>query len=100
MGIVSGEECMKAGDVKYAIFDDMRGGIKFFHAWKEWLGCQETVTVKCLYREPKQIKWLKPTIWVANTDPRLDMDPQDVAFLEKNCKFVEVVRAIFHANTE
>ena len=70
IGLVSGSECMKAADVEYAIFDDLRGGIKFFPAYKEWLGCQSHVTVKCLYKEPKLVKWGKPSIWLANTDPR------------------------------
>lgn len=100
MGLVSGAECLKATDVRYAIFDDIRGGIKFFPAFKEWLGAQAWVSVKCLYRDPKLMKWGKPTIWISNDDPRLVMEPGDVSWLEENAIFIEVNEPIFHANTE
>jgi hypothetical protein len=102
MGLVSGAECMKAmnDDVKYAIFDDIRGGMKFFPAFKEWLGGQAVVTVKCLYRDPVLVPWLRPTIWLSNGDPRLDMDPSDANWLEKNAVFIDVSEPIFRANTE
>lgn len=102
VGMVSGEELKKASndDVKYAIFDDIRGGMKFFPAFKEWLGAQAYVTVKELYREPKLVKWGKPSIWISNVDPRLGMDASDVSWLEDNCCFVEVSTPIFRANTE
>jgi hypothetical protein len=91
---------MKAPNVEYAIFDDIRGGIKFFPAFKEWLGAQQFVTVKKLYRDPKVIRWGKPTIWISNDDPRHSMEPSDVSWLEANACFIEVSSAIFRANTE
>lgn len=91
---------MRAGEVDYAVFDDIRGGMKFFHAFKEWLGAQAYVTVKELYREPKAIKWNKPSIWLSNSDPRDDMTPCDIQWMEKNCDFIECNEAIFRANTE
>lgn len=99
MGLVSGVECSKVSDVKYAIFDDIRGGMKFFPAFKEWLGGQMWVTVKKLYRDPKVLRWGKPSIWISNEDPRLGMDAGDVTWLEGNCIFVEITEAIFRANT-
>ncbi|AXL65873.1 replication-associated protein [Spider associated circular virus 2] len=104
-GIRSGEplvELKKASndDVKYAIFDDIRGGIKFFPAFKEWMGAQAYVTVKELYREPALIKWGKPSIWLANDDPRNYVEQSDRSWLEENCTFIEVTEAIFRANTE
>lgn len=89
---------MKTG-AEYAIFDDIRGGIKFFPAFKEWLGAQAWVTVKRLYRDPKLMKWGKPSIWISNSDPRMGMDAGDVTWLEANCIFVEITEAIFRANT-
>lgn len=77
----------------------MRGGMKFFPAFKEWLGCQMHVTVKQLYREPKLVPWGKPVIWVSNVDPRVDMSPEDSNWLSENATFVEISRAIFRANT-
>lgn len=91
---------MKASEVDYAIFDDMRGGIKFFPSYKEWMGCQEYVTVKELYREPKLVKWGKPSIWLANTDPRCEMLQADIDWMDKNVCFIEIKEAIFRANTE
>lgn len=100
MGLVRGDECSRVEEAQYAVFDDMRGGIKFFPAFKEWMGCQMHVTVKQLYREPKLLPWGKPTIWVANTDPRVDMTPEDANWLTSNAVFIEVSSPIFHANTE
>ena len=34
VGLLSGSECMKAPDVEYAVFDDIRGGMKFFPSFK------------------------------------------------------------------
>lgn len=99
IGLQSGDELVKASHVDYAVFDDIRGGIKFWPAYKEWLGCQQYVTVKQLYREPKLVKWGKPTIWLSNTDPRNDMLQQDIPWIEANCTFVEISSPIFRANT-
>jgi len=112
--MINGDECLKASVVDYAIFDDMRGGIQFFPSYKEWMGAQQYATVKCLYREPKAVKWGKPTIYLANRDPRLDMfeiipggekkwnkgwSQADADFLEKNCMFIECNEPIFRAST-
>lgn len=90
VGLVSGSECMKAQNVDYAIFDDIRGGFKFFPSFKEWLGCQMRVSVKVLHKEPVQLKWNKPSIWLANRDPRLEMHQDDVYWMEANCIFLEI----------
>lgn len=115
IGLVSGDECVRVGDVEYAVFDDIRGGIRFFPSYKEWLGAQPWVTVKCLYKEPKLMKWGKPTIWLSNKDPREDMfeegrdgarkfckgwGQEDIDWLNKNCIFVHVDSPIFRANTD
>ncbi|AJD07517.1 replication-associated protein [Sewage-associated gemycircularvirus 1] len=100
VGLVSGDECLKAPSAEYAVFDDIRGGIKFFPSFKEWLGCQAWVSVKCLYREPKLVKWGKPSIWLSNTDPRDYMENSDIDWMNKNCIFVDVNAPIFHANRE
>lgn len=95
VGLVSGEECMKVMDVDYAVFDDIRGGIKFFPSFKEWLGCQAWITVKQLYREPKLVPWGKPAIWISNTDPRDEMLMVDIEWMNANCIFIEVKDSIF-----
>ncbi|AXB22602.1 replication associated protein [Lynx canadensis faeces associated genomovirus CL1 58] len=100
VGLLSGDECMKAEYADYAIFDDLRGGVKFFPAFKEWLGAQQYVTVKRLYHEPKLVKWGKPSIFLTNSDPRDEATGDDRDWLERNCDFIYVQEPIFHANTE
>lgn len=84
-------------DVRYAVLDDIRGGIKFFPGFKDWLGCQSNFMVKQLYREPKLISWGRPSIWCSNVDPRADCSPEDHEWLEGNCLFVHVDELIFIA---
>lgn len=86
-----------------------------FPSFKEWLGAQSVVSVKKLYRDPVQMKWGKPCIWLANSDPRDQLRADitertacgrsaliedDIAWLEANCIFVELKHPIFHASTE
>jgi len=102
-GLFSGGAAM-AGlrDAEYAVFDDIRGGIKFFPGFKDWLGCQSNFMVKQLYREPVLIKWGRPAIWLSNSDPRCELSPEDVEWMEGNCDFfyVSAEEPIFHANRE
>lgn len=103
MGAMSGDVVLRDMEgAEYAVFDDMRGGIDFFPSWKEWLGGQLVCTVKKLYRDPVQISWGKPSIWLSNVDPRTQLkSPEDVEWLEGNCTFVYVgASLISHANTE
>lgn len=103
MGVMSGEVALRdMPDAEYAIFDDMRGGIEFFPSWKEWLGGQSIVSVKKLYRDPVQLKWGKPSIWLSNVDPRTQLkNVEDVNWLENNCDFVYLEESIIaHANIE
>lgn len=86
-------------DVAYAVFDDMQGGLEYFHAYKFWLGAQQQFYATDKYKGKKLVKWGRPTIYLANTDPRLDKGA-DIEWLEGNCIFVHINRPIFHANTE
>jgi len=102
MGMVSGEVIARDIDAaEYAVFDDMRGGIAFFPAWKEWMGAQSVVTVKQLYRDPKQMRWGRPTIWLANTNPIDQLtDAIDRTWLEDNCDIVYIGESIIsHASS-
>lgn len=94
-GLYSYKEAKRAGEVEYAIFDDLQGGIKFFHGFKNWLGCQQQFQIKGLYRDPELITWGKPCIWLSNTDPRDDMTSADIAWMEGNCTFVEITTSLF-----
>lgn len=100
MGMMSGEVALRdMPDAQYAIFDDMRGGIKFFQSWKEWFGAQLVVTVKKLYRDPVQVSWGKPCIWLSNDDPRKDLELSEVEWLEGNAEFVYLDEPIVRANS-
>lgn len=85
-------------DAKYAVFDDMQGGLDFFHSYKFWLGAQTTFYVTDKYKGKKLIEWGRPCIYLSNTDPRGDKSA-DIDWLEGNCIFVHVATPIFHANT-
>lgn len=82
--------------VQYAVFDDLNGGLKFFHGFKQWLGMQKEFYVTDKYRGKKKVTWGKPCIWISNTDPRDDLgDPQVSSWLEGNCVFVYVESPLF-----
>lgn len=99
-GLFSGKELINNLDVDYAIFDDMQGGIGFFHGWKNWFGCQLNFQVKQMYRDPVNVTWGKTCIWLSNDDPRDSMKNSDIEWINENCIFVEVTAPIFHANTQ
>lgn len=69
-----------------------------FPSFKEWLGAQAYVSVKCLYRDPVLVQWNKPSIWLSNKDPRDELDGYDTDWMERNCMFINVEEAIFRAN--
>lgn len=94
-GLYSYAEAIKAPAADYAIFDDLQGGIKFFPSFKNWLGGQMEFQVKGLYRDPQLITWGKPSIWISNTDPRLEMMAHDIEWMEGNCIFVEISSLLF-----
>ncbi|UJO02115.1 Rep [Molossus molossus associated gemykibivirus 2] len=73
--------------VDYAVFDDIQGGLEFFHAYKFWLGHQQSFFATDKYRSKKLIHWGKPAIWCSNTDPRADKGA-DADWLDANCLFV------------
>lgn len=86
-GLFSLDESLE--DVDYAIFDDMQGGLKFFHAYKFWLGCQEQFWATDKYKGKKLIHWGRPSIYIANSNPLCD-EGVDIEWLMGNCLFVEV----------
>lgn len=97
-GVFSAATVLESGPaIKYAVFDDMRGGICFFPAWKEWLGCQREISVRKLHNDAVTWKWGRPSIWCCNRDPRMDMQREksgffqdDVDWLERNCTFIDI----------
>lgn len=84
--------------VGYAVFDDIQGGLEFFHSYKFWLGCQAEFYATDKYKGKKLIKWGKPSIYLSNTDPREDKGA-DVHWLEANCIFIYLDKPIVRAST-
>lgn len=86
--------------MNYAVFDDIQGGFKFFHGFKNWLGCQREFQIKGLYKDPQLIKWGKPCVWLSNSDPATELSDGDYQWLLGNCTIVYIDAPIFRANTE
>lgn len=88
-------------DAKYAVFDDMQGGFKFFPSYKGWLGAQAQFTVTDKYRHKCTITWGRPTIWLCNTEQwEADSGNFDWDWMHKNAYVVHLQVPIFRANTE
>ena len=75
--------------VEYAVFDDMQGGLEYFHAYKFWLGAQKQFYATDKYKGKQLINWGKPAIWLSNNDPRGE-NGADYDWLNANCIFVYV----------
>lgn len=80
-------------DVKYAIFDDMQGGLKFFHSFKFWLGAQSQFYATDKYKGKKLIHWGRPSIYISNNCPLSDV-PEENDWLLGNCEIVEVTTSL------
>lgn len=93
-------------NAQYAIFDDWKGGLPMFPAYKDWLGAQWDISVRKFHHDAEIINWGRPCIWLCNRDPRMitstKEDPIDWAWMDANCIFVELWAPLFtsHANTE
>ncbi len=83
----------KIDDVDYAVFDDMQGGLEYFHSYKFWLGAQKQFYATDKYKGKKLITWGRPSIYCSNTDPRLDKGV-DITWLEGNCDFIFVEESL------
>ena len=80
-------------NVDYAIFDDMQGGLKFFHSYKFWLGCQTQFYATDKYKGKKLIHWGRPSIYIANQNPLCD-EGVDHDWLIGNCEIIEVTTSL------
>ncbi|ANN22659.1 replication initiation associated protein [Gemycircularvirus HV-GcV2] len=90
-GLFSLDESLE--DVDYAVFDDMQGGLKFFHAYKFWLGAQSQFWATDKYKGKRLIHWGKPSIYIANGNPLTD-EGVDHDWLLGNCDFVEITTSL------
>lgn len=87
-------------DVDYAVFDDMQGGLEFFHSYKFWLGAQKQFYATDKYKGKKLIDWGRPSIYLSNTNPLCDKNA-DVDWLVGNCEIVELESSLIsHASTQ
>lgn len=91
-------------DSRYAIFDDISGGFEFFPNYKQWMGGQFEFTVTDKFKHKRTVKWGKPTIWICNTDPRMEEYPRgkrpDFGWMEDNVWFIECTDTIFRASRD
>ena len=89
----------KVDTAKYAVFDDMQGGFKFFPSYKGWLGAQATFTVTDKYKGKTTITWGRPSIWLMNDDPTTCAEV-DYDWLMGNCFIVRLTEPIFRASSQ
>lgn len=87
-------------NVKYAVFDDLQGGLEYFHSYKFWLGCQKQFYATDKYKGKKLIHWGRPSIYLSNDDPR-ENKGADYDWLMANVRFVYIDEPFFtfHANS-
>lgn len=90
-GLFSLDESVE--DVDYAIFDDMQGGLKFFHAYKFWLGAQHEFWATDKYKGKKLIKWGRPSIYISNDNPMTN-EGADYDWIVGNCDIVEITSSL------
>lgn len=98
---------------EYHVLDDV--DLRYFPAWKDWLGGMSHIGLRLMYRDVRLINWGRPCIWCNNSDPRdvirrsLAMHDgagdgkfcqEDLDWLEANCQFIEVDEELvtFHAS--
>lgn len=93
-GLFSLEEYENDPHVKYAVFDDIQGGLEYFPAYKSWLGQQQEFYCTDRYRKKKHIQWARPCIWISNDDP-FSNAKVDTNWLEANCISVYVADPLF-----
>nr|QVW56574.2 MAG: replication-associated protein [Gemycircularvirus] len=99
----------------YHVIDDV--DLRYFPAWKSWLGGMQWISNELKYRNVRLLKWGRPCIWCNNTDPRDVMrrsmalrngegdgnfSHEDLLWIEANCIFINIDEEIatFRANTE
>ena len=77
-------------EVEYAIFDDIVGGFDSILDYKGWFGGQKEMRMGDKYMHKRHVMWNKPSIFIANIDPRCSVKRIDLKWLNTNCTFVEL----------
>jgi len=80
-------------DCKYAVFDDMEGGMRDID-YKQWLGAQYEFTVTDKYKRKESIIWNKPCVWLCNKNPFETEKRVDLEWLEGNALVVHIDKPI------
>jgi len=57
---------------RYAIFDDLEGGLIRLAGWKGWMGGQHQFVTTDKYKKKRTIYWGRSSIYISNTNPLLD----------------------------
>lgn len=83
---------MDIDKIEYAIWDDIgwKDNALKDERYKNWLGSQDDFTCTDRYSHKCRLKWNRPSIYLANKNPFIGLDPQDVSWLEENCVIVHL----------
>ena len=74
----------------------MLKGMELVPDFKFWMGGQQEFVVGDKYMRKQRIRWGKPSIYLANEDPRGKISPNDVEWLNTNCIFAHNFNDILH----
>lgn len=82
-------------NIDYAIFDDIKGGLRYFMDYKSWLGHQNSFDVDAKYAGRATIEWGKPAIWLCNNkewslDGADEKATIDWDWIRERCTIVEL----------
>lgn len=74
----------------FAIFDDLVNGLHTLPSAKHWLGGQQEFVIGDKYMKKRRIKWGKPSVYIANTNPLAECSANFAEWLRGNCLIVEI----------
>lgn len=77
----------------YVVFDDV--SYDYFPNYKGWLGAQKSMVLTDKYRGKRTVKWGKPCIWLHNSNPMVEANGWDKAWLEANAVIVELPHKLY-----
>lgn len=79
--------------VEYVIWDDIgwKDSALVGEKYKCWLGSQDNFNATDKFKHKLRLKpWNKPSIYLANKNPFLGLEPEDSDWLEANCVIVDI----------
>lgn len=81
-------------DERFVILDDFPESSlekELLPFYKSLFGCQPSITLRALYRNPKLIEWNVPVVWLCNNLPAFP-DPD---WMRENCVIVQIRNKLF-----